>query len=273
MRATSSCIALLIIATTLSCSNAEALKRSADAGFSDSSSLRYELVRTLPHARDAFTEGLEICDGEMLESVGLYGVSALIRKRIDDGEVLQRHDLPAPVFAEGTTCLKGLIYQLTYREQIVVVYDNALAVQKVMRYDGEGWGLTHDDTQLIMSNGSATLSFRSPQDFRVTRTLEVRDRGSPVPRLNELEYVHGLIFANVWQTDRIAVIDAADGAVRAWLDLRDLSSHFDKPADWNPVDDVLNGIAYDAVRGSFYVTGKRWPLMFELRIPQLPKPR
>nr|WP_245586258.1 glutaminyl-peptide cyclotransferase [Solimonas soli] len=250
-----------------------ALKRSSDADFKASSSLRYEVVRMLAHAREDFTEGLEICDGAMLESTGLYGLSALIRKRIDDGAVLQRRPLPAAVFGEGITCSGGHVYQLTWHEQLAVVYDaRDFTPQRVLHYEGEGWGLTHDARHLIMSDGSATLRFRDPDDFHVVRSIEVRDGDTPVTRLNELEYARGLIFANIWQTDRVAVIDPADGVVRAWLDLGALSARFDKPANWSASDDVLNGIAYDAPRDLFYFTGKRWPALFELRLHGLPKP-
>ncbi|MGH8447306.1 MAG: glutaminyl-peptide cyclotransferase [Solimonas sp.] len=249
------------------------MKRKPDAGFKASSSIRYDIVRTLFHAHSDFTQGLEICDGAMVESVGLYGVSALIRKQIGTGEVLQRYALPASVFAEGATCMGDRIYQITWRERAAVVYDDTLKPLAVLHYEGEGWGLTHAGKELIMSDGSATLFFRKPDDFSITRTIAVHDGATPIDKLNELEFAHGLIFANIWQADRIAVIDPADGAVLAWLDLAALSSRFDRPADWNPIDDVLNGIAYDAGSDHFYVTGKRWPAMFELKLSNLPKPK
>jgi glutamine cyclotransferase len=266
-------IMFFVIACSLACNDAIAVKRSSDAGFKASTSLRYDIVRTLEHAREDFTQGLEICDGAMIESVGLYGVSALIRKQIDDGTVLQRRPLPAAAFAEGATCLKGRIYQLTWREQAALVYDDDFTPLRVMRYDGEGWGLAHDDQHLIMSNGSATLTFRDADDFSIVRRIEVHDGDVAIDHLNELEYAHGLIFANLWQRDRVAVIDPADGAVLAWLDFAALSARVDKPAGWNAIDDVLNGIAYDDVHDLFYITGKRWPQMFVIRVHGLPKPR
>ncbi|MFT4046616.1 MAG: glutaminyl-peptide cyclotransferase [Solimonas sp.] len=263
-------ITFSVIASSFACDEAMASKRSSDAGFKTSSSIRYEVVRTLEHARDDFTEGLEICDGAMLESVGLYGSSALIRKQIDDGVVLRRRPLPAIAFGEGATCMGDRIYQLTWREQAALVYDLDFTLLEVLRYEGEGWGLTHDAQYLIMSNGSATVTFRKPEDFSVVRSIEVHDGKTPVEKINELEYAHGLLFANIWQSDRVAVVSPADGRVLAWLDLAALSTRFDKPAHWNAVDDVLNGIAYDPRRDLFYFTGKRWPVLFELRLSNLP---
>lgn len=266
----------LLVATLASsclCNSAIALKRRPDAGFKASAHLAYEIVETLPHAASRFTQGLEICDGAMIESVGLYGVSALIRANLDDGEVQRRYVLPPNVFAEGATCFGGRIYQLTWRERAAVVYDAALQPLEVLHYEGEGWGLAHDADGLIMSDGSATLSFRKAEDFSITRTVQVHDGAQPVERLNELEYAHGLVFANVWQTDRIAVIDPDDGAVLAWLELGALKGKFERPPGWDPVDDVLNGIAYDAARDRWYVTGKRWPKMFVLKLAALPAPR
>jgi glutaminyl-peptide cyclotransferase len=252
------------------CANAIALKPRPEAGFKASSRLAFEIKRVLPHDPLAFTEGLELCDGAMLESLGLYGSSALNLRTLDSIEVLARHALPSTVFGEGATCFGDRVYQLTWRERTVVVYDRKLQPLTVLHYDGEGWGLAHDDRRLIMSNGSSQIVFRDPEDFSIVRTISVRDGETPVDKLNELEYAHGLIFANVWQSTRIAIIDPADGRVCAWIDLDGLSDRFDKPAGWNARDDVLNGIAYDPARDSFYVTGKRWPLMFELKLGRLP---
>lgn len=253
--------------------DAIARKPSSHKGFKASSTVVFTIERTLPHAPDHFTEGLAICGDTMIESIGLYGVSALIRKQIDDGAVLARHDLPEHFFGEGATCFGDRIYQLTWREHAAVVYDNAFNIVEVLHYADEGWGLTHDADTLIMSDGSETISFRDPRDFRITRTIRVHDGATPITRLNELEYAHGLIFANVWQQDRIAIIDPADGAVLGWLELAALVEKFAKPADWDARDDVLNGIAYDGAHDRYFVTGKRWPLMFELQLPALPAPR
>lgn len=265
--------ALFIVAITLTSSiEAKPLKPSSDAGFTASSSLRYTLVRVLPHARNHFTQGLEIDGDLLLESTGGYGVSALIAQQPGYIEAFRERSLPDTVFGEGLTVFGNAIYQLTWREQRAFVWNRDFELLRVIPYEGEGWGLAHDDTQLIMSDGSARLSFRRADDFAVTRTITVRDGTTPIERLNELEYAHGLIFANVWQTDRIAVIDPADGAVLAWLDLRELRQSL-PPVTTAPAIDVLNGIAYDAARDSFYVTGKHWPRLFELKLDHLPLPR
>lgn len=264
----------IFITLALICISTQSIagKPSPDAGFKQSSTVVFTITRTLPHASNYFTEGLAICDGEMLESIGLYGVSALIRRQIDDGVEHVRHELPAYMFGEGATCFGDRIYQLTWREHAAVVYDRALNIVEVLHYAGEGWGLTHDGDQLIMSDGSATIFFRDPRDFGITRTIAVHDGATPITRLNELEYARGLIFANIWQQDRIAIIDPADGAVLGWIELGTLAKKFAKPADWSPTNDVLNGIAYDASRDRYFVTGKRWPVMFELQLSGLPTP-
>lgn len=272
-RALNSCLTMFIM-LALTCISTQSIARKLkpDAGFKASSTVLFTIKRTLPHAPNSFTEGLAICDGSMIESIGLYGVSALIRRQIDGSAELARHALPAHLFGEGATCFGDRIYQLTWREHAAAVYDDAFKLIEVLHYAGEGWGLTHDAGQLIMSDGSATISFRDPRDFHVTRTIAVHDGTTPIERLNELEYAHGLIFANIWQQDRIAIIDPADGAVLGWLELGALADRFAKPADWNASDNVLNGIAYDATRDRYFVTGKRWPLMFELELEHLPEP-
>lgn len=265
--------ALFIVAITLThATDAKPLKRSPDAGFTASSSLRHTLVRVLPRARNHFTQGLEIDRENLLESTGGYGVSALFAQELGREAVLRERSLPPSVFAEGLTVFGDSIYQLTWREGRVFVWNRDFELLREFAYTGEGWGLTHDETQLIMSDGSARLFFRDPDSFAVTRVITVRDGETPIERLNELEYVRGLIFANVWQTDRIAIIDPADGAVLAWLDLGDLREYL-PPKTTAPVDDVLNGIAFDARRDVLYVTGKHWPRLFELKLENLPVPR
>lgn len=262
--------AFIMLALTCISTQSIARKLKPDNGFKASSTVLFTIKRTLPHPENFFTEGLAVCDGTMVESIGLYGVSALIRWQIDGGAELARRPLPAAFFGEGATCFGDRIYQLTWREHAAVVYDAALNIVELLHYTGEGWGLTHDDAQLIMSDGSATIWFRDPRDFHIARTIEVHDGETPIARLNELEYAHGLIFANIWQQDRIAIIDPTDGAVVGWLELGALADQFAKPADWNARDNVLNGIAYDPKRDRYFVTGKRWPLLFELELGRLP---
>jgi glutamine cyclotransferase len=226
----------------------------------------YRVVRELPHDVTRFTEGLEFDDGVMLESTGRNGQSALIQTDLRSGAVLRTRALPSAEFGEGVTSFGDRVFQLTWRDGVVHVYDPQLSEVATLHYEGEGWGMTHDATMLIVSDGTPRLQFRDPRTFAVTRTLDVSDHGEPLERINELEYVDGRIYANVWLTDRIAVIDAKSGAVESWIDLSALKSRFAKPADFSDSDDVLNGIAFDRASGHFYVTGKRWPKMFEIAL-------
>lgn len=261
---------LIVTASLINTTDAESLKRRPDADFKASSSLRYTLVRVLPHAADHFTQGLAVDDGLLLESTGGYGQSALIAERLGRVEPLREQRLPVSSFGEGLSVFAGEIFQLTWREQTVRVWSHDFKLLRTMPYAGEGWGLTHDGAQLIMSDGSARLRFRNPRDFAVTRTIEVRDGTASIERLNELEYAQGLIFANVWQTDRIAIIDPVDGKLLAWLDLQALRAQLPAEIAADRHHAVLNGIAYDPLRDSFYVTGKNWPRIFELKLHGLP---
>lgn len=228
--------------------------------------LQWRLIRELPHDVSHFTQGLEIRDGKLLESVGLYGRSALFEKSIDSGEVLRFAQLPRNWFGEGVTVWRDRIIVLTWLQQVAQVFDLDLKPVARHRYTGEGWGLTHDDAMVVMSDGSATLRFRSPDDFAVMREIEVRDGSTRVTRLNELEFARGRIYANVWRSDRIAVIDPASGRVDAWIDLSPLRARLSQPPGWNELDHVLNGIAHDPDSDRFYVTGKCWPTLFEIEI-------
>ncbi len=228
--------------------------------------LNHRVVAQFPHDEAHFTQGLEWHDGRLLESAGGYGVSALLEKKRANGATLRSISLHPELFAEGLTKFADRIFLLTWREQRAIVFDSEFRVQRVLRYVGEGWGLTNDGRQLIMSDGSANLMFRDPDSFAITRTVEVRDGDTPVTRLNELEYARGWVLANVWLTSRIAIISPVDGRVRGWLDLSALEQQLPKSANWVARDNVLNGIAYDADSGHLYVTGKRWPRLFEIDI-------
>jgi glutaminyl-peptide cyclotransferase len=222
----------------------------------------YTVVRVYPHDRAAFTQGLEYHDGFFYEGTGLNGQSSIRKVKLETGEVVQRHDVPSQYFGEGITIWKSDLIELTWQSQVALVYDAATFTQKrTFPYVGEGWGLTHDDTSLIMSDGTAALRFLDPATFAEKRRLMVTDGGVPVPNLNELEYVKGEIYANVWQTSLIARINPASGKVIGWIDLTGLLS----AADSRGVD-VMNGIAYDAAHDRLFVTGKLWPKLFEIRI-------
>jgi glutamine cyclotransferase len=219
-------------------------------------------VAQRPHDPRAFTQGLLFADGVFFESTGLYGESSLRRVDPATGRVVQSIRLPPDIFGEGLARLHGELYQLTWRERRCLVYDaTTFEKRRELTYEGEGWGLTTDgESQLVMSDGSAVLRFLDPASFRVLRTMEVRDGGRPLARLNELEWVRGEIFANVWGETVIARIDPRSGAVLGYLDLSGLP----EPRHEDP-DAVANGIAYDPAGDRLFVTGKRWRSVFEIR--------
>ena len=223
----------------------------------------YEIVHTFPHDPGAFTQGLIFLDGVLFESTGLNGKSSLRKVKLETGEVLQRRDVEEKYFAEGLTEWRGTLIQLTWQAGVGFVYDLAsFAPRRTFAFAGEGWGLTHDRTRLVMSDGTASLRFLDPSTLLETGRLMVADRGQPVVRLNELEFIKGEIYANVWGTDSIVRIAPASGQVTGWINLAGLLP----AADRTPSTDVLNGIAYDAARDRLFVTGKQWPKLFEIRL-------
>ena len=220
----------------------------------------------LPHDRTSFTEGLAFWHGRLFESSGLYGQSVLRELDPRSGRALRQAALAATYFGEGITILNGSLYQLTWKEHTCLVYDAAsFQPQRELTYDGEGWGMTNDGSSLITSDGSAQLRYRDPASFRVTRTLRVTSAGRPVENLNELEYIHGEIWANVWPTSTIVRISPGDGHVIAVLDAGKL---FEAALRSGNPDDVLNGIAFDPASGTLLVTGKRWPTIYQLALPR-----
>jgi glutaminyl-peptide cyclotransferase len=223
----------------------------------------YEVVHTYPHDRTAFTQGLIYLNGFLYEGTGLNGYSSIRKVKFETGQVVQKSDLPFQYFGEGITDWQNSLLQLTWKSEVGFIYDRAtLSQRRTFTYSGEGWGLTHDDKRLILSDGSSVLKFLDPQTLKEIGRITVRDGNTPVMNLNELEYVRGEIFANVWQTDRIARISPSDGRVLGWIELSGLLKDSDRKT---PVD-VLNGIAYDAVRDRLFVTGKLWPWVFEIRL-------
>ena len=223
----------------------------------------YEVVRTFPHDPTAFTQGLVIRDGVLLESTG-RAPSSVRRVRLEDGVVLQKHELAPEYFGEGLTEIGGRVITLTWNNGVGFVW-NAADLNPVSRfaYAGEGWGLTHDGNRLILSDGSANLRFFDPSTFAETGQIPVTLNGRPVRQLNELEWIDGQVWANVWQTDFIVRIDPASGHVVGIIDLRGL---LPAGAVKDPRDDVLNGIAWDAASRRLFVTGKNWPSLFEIRL-------
>jgi glutaminyl-peptide cyclotransferase len=227
----------------------------------------YEIVNTYPHDPKSFIQGLVFDNGIFYESAGLNaahnGHSSLRKVELATGKILKLVDVPEPYFAEGLALFDGKLFQLTWQHNKGFIYDrDTFAPKGEFKYSGEGWGLTHDGKSLILSDGSHQLRFLDPNTFQEQRRISVYDRDGRVDELNELEYVKGEIFANVWQEDRIARIDPKDGKVVGWIDLRDLLKDEDRTSE----TDVLNGIAYDAAQDHLYVTGKKWPKLFEIRL-------
>lgn len=223
----------------------------------------YRVVHVYPHDRQAFTQGLVYMDGYLYESTGLKGSSSLRQVQLETGAVRRKRQLSRRYFGEGLTAWQTDLVQLTFRAGQGFVYDRAtFAVRRTFTYAGEGWGLASDGARLIMSDGSATLRFLDPDTFHETGRVTVRDGDTPVAYLNELEYVHGEVYANVWKTDRVARIDPNTGRVTGWIDLHGLLDA------GNGVlrSGVLNGIAYDAKHDRLFVTGKLWPKLFEIRV-------
>ena len=223
----------------------------------------YQIVNIWPHDSNAFTQGLILMDGKLLESTGQQGSSSLRRVELESGKVLKKVDVPVPYFAEGLTALNGRLYQLTWQHNIGFIYD-AQTFDRLgeFNYQGEGWGLTTDGQSLILSDGSNRLRFIDPAGFRVTRSITVTDGSAPVRELNELEYVNGEIYANVWHDNRIATIDPQSGHVKAWIDLSGLIPE----GELQDPEAVLNGIAYDQANDKLIVTGKLWPRLFEIKV-------
>jgi len=222
----------------------------------------YQVIHTYPHDPSAFTQGLIFLDGVFYESTGLNNRSSLRKVQVETGKVLQQQQVPGEYFAEGLVNWGQDLLQLTWRSKVGFVYDrNTFAIKRRFSYSGEGWGLTKDPARIIMSDGTSTLRFLDSKTLQQTGSLRVTDRGKPVTELNELEYVQGEIWANIWQTDRIARISPFTGIVSGWIDLRGLLNATEKSSA-----DVLNGIAYDPSTNRIFVTGKLWPKLFEIKL-------
>jgi glutaminyl-peptide cyclotransferase len=223
----------------------------------------YTVVNVYPHDTNAFTEGLLFLNGALYESTGQYGQSTLRKVDLKSGKVLQQVTVAPQFFGEGLAQLDGKLYQLTWQEKAGFVYDlNTFQLERRFYNPYEGWGLTSDGKSLIMGDGSDQLRFFDPQTWSVQRTIDVRENGVAVPNVNELEYIKGEIYANIWRTDRIVRIDPATGNVLRDYDLSGLLPDTDR----QPNTDVLNGIAYDPNGDHLYVTGKNWPKLFEIKL-------
>jgi glutamine cyclotransferase len=239
-----------------------ALPAAVPDGLAATPRCEYELVRELPHRREAFTQGLAFDGERLLEGTGLYGRSGLARLDLEGGEVLRETRLPGRYFGEGITVLGERVYQLTWRNRKAFAYDReSLEPLAAFALDGEGWGLTHDGARLVLSDGTPVLRFLDPRTFSETGRVTVRADGQPVRGLNELEWVGGEVLANLWPTDALVRIDPGDGRVLGWLDLADLRRRQGPLAP----EAVANGIAYEPRARVLLVTGKLWSRIYSIR--------
>jgi len=223
----------------------------------------YKIVHVYPHDHSAFTQGLEYRGGFLYEGTGLNGRSSLRKVELESGKVLQQIQVDSRYFGEGITLVDRRIVELTWQSHRGFVYDrDTFQLIRDFDYPGEGWGLTNDGHQIYMSDGTAQIRCWNPSTLQEMRRITVHDGQQPIVSLNELEYVQGEIYANVWQTDRIARILPADGRVSGWIDLAGLLT----AADRIEGADVLNGIAYDSLGDRLFVTGKLWPKLYEIQL-------
>jgi glutaminyl-peptide cyclotransferase len=231
----------------------------------------YEVVRKYPHDSKAFTQGLVFRNGFLYESTGEYEESTLRKVELDTGRVVQKHDLPPEVFGEGIAIMGDKIYQLSWRNRTAWIYDLDFKLQREVRYSGEGWGLASDDSHLWLSDGTHVIRVLNPETFETVRTIVVKDEnGRPLMQLNELEFVKGELWANVWHSENIgkpnhiARIDPNTGNLLGWIDLSGISPE-DQGGE-EKSENTLNGIAYDASGDRIFVTGKNWKNLYEIKL-------
>jgi glutamine cyclotransferase len=222
----------------------------------------YRVVHVYPHDPEAFTQGLEFRGGFLYEGTGLNGRSSIRKVALETGKVLQQAPVGSQYFGEGITVVGSELFELTWQAKRGFVYDlNSFRLLRDFEYPGEGWGLTHDARQIYMSDGSAQIRVWNPSSLQELRRINVHDGNKPIDSLNELEFVQGEIYANVWQTERIARISPTDGRITGWIDLTGLLTYEEQTRA-----DVLNGIAYDSLGDRLFVTGKLWPKLFEIQL-------
>ena len=228
----------------------------------------FTVIHSYPHDQNAFTQGLVYHDGFFYEGTGLYGRSSLRKVDIETGRVLQQVDLSPEYFGEGIAVVKDQVFELTWQNEVAFVYNlSDFRMLRQFSYEGEGWGLTNNAGDLYMTDGSNEIRVIDSTNFKEKRRIKVHDGSKPIDQLNELEYIDGELYVNIWQTDRIARISPQTGEVVGWIDLTGLLS----PIFRHEKDAVLNGIAYDALHKRLFVTGKLWPNIFEIKL--MPKPR
>ena len=249
----------ILLAGVIACVNSSAARQAGDS----LPVYSYEVVNSWPHDEDAYTQGLVFHDGALFESTGLRGSSSLRRVELKTGKVKKKVELSRAYFAEGITIFQDKIFQVTWQEQKGFIYDLKKFKQAgEFTYEGQGWGLTHDNHFLILSDGTNRIRFLDPVTFQVQRTISVYDNGQPLTEINELEYIKGEIYANIWRSDRIVRIDPTTGKINAWVDMTGLHH----VGDGSDSENCLNGIAYDPETDRLFVTGKRWPKVFEIRL-------
>ncbi len=257
-------LVLLLVTTTLAFSAILFFALTEKPAQSKTVHYTYSIVNTYPHDENAFTQGLAYENGSLYESTGLYGGSTLRRVKLETGAILQLYTLPDRYFGEGITILDDEIIQLTWNDHKGFIYDkHSFDLLQEFDYIGEGWGITYDGNRLIVSNGSATLIFLDPETFEKIGQVEVHDT-APVTKINELEYINGKVYANIWKEEKIAIINPQTGQVEGWIELsgiQDLEKQYG--------DNALNGIAYDAAGDRLFVTGKKWPHLFEIKLVPL----
>jgi len=250
----------VLAGTAVALARSRAPEQEAPRGARQAPVLKYDVIKTYAHDPAAYTQGLIFRDGYLFESTGLHGQSSLRKVRLETGEVVQRREIDKRYFGEGLTDWGGKLLQLTWETNLGFVYDlSSFTPLNTFTYPGEGWGLTQDGKRLIMSDGTSALRFLDPETQREISRIRVRDGDRSVDRLNELEFINGEIYANVYVTDRIAIIAPDTGLVTAWLDLAALKGT-------RKGEDVLNGIAYDAGGNRLFVTGKLWSRLYEIKI-------
>jgi glutamine cyclotransferase len=221
------------------------------------------IIDKYPHDPKAFTQGLVFENGYLYEGTGLYGKSSLRKTVLESGDVVQRFNLSARLFGEGITIVQDTLIQLTWRSHIGFVYErDSFKLIRIFQYPTEGWGITYDGKQLIMSDGTEHLYFLNPETYEISGKVSVYDDNGLITKLNELEYIKGLIYANVWQSSRIAIIDPLTGQVNGWIDLQELV----RSAGGNNTTKTLNGIAYDQESDRLFITGKMWPDIYEIQL-------
>jgi glutamine cyclotransferase len=223
----------------------------------------YKVIAKFPHSTSSYTEGFFYLDGTFYEGTGLKGHSALLATEPETGKLLQRNDLPPEYFGEGIVDWGPNILEWTWQSHVGFIFDR-FSMRKIgeFHYTGEGWGMTHTAKEIITSDGTATLRFRDPKTFNETHHILVKDEGKTIDQLNELEYIKGEIYANIWHSDRIAIISPENGRVIAWIDFTGL---LPEDQEMN-AESVLNGIAYDARKDRIFVTGKQWPVVFQIKV-------